>query len=214
MSLSKLMNVLRLIGAGLFVFVSLGLSVVFISRFFPDALPVWIVVPLLVAGFFVFVFLAMVLFRGKGPRRISAETYAARIRKLEEDGLLVLQSFRARRAFQVDEFEDEGSHYYVELEDGAVLFLTGQYLYDYEPRAGRHSEAKLRKFPCREFTIRRHKEKGFAVDIVCQGDVIEPEALAPWFDEEDYRRQLIPDDGAILREKSYDQIKRERLKQN
>ncbi len=166
MSLSKLMNVLRLIGAGLFVFVGLGLSVVFISRFFPDALPAWIVVPLLVAGFFVFVFLAMVLFRGKGSRRISAEAYAARIRRLEEDGLLLLQSFRARRAFQVDEFEDEGSHYYVELEDGAVLFLTGQYLYDYEPRGERHSETKLRTFPCREFTVRRHKEKGFAVDMI------------------------------------------------
>jgi hypothetical protein len=214
MSLSKLMDVLRLVGAGLFIFISLGLSVVFISRFFPDALPVWIVVPLLVVGFFVFVFLAMLLFRGKGPRRISAEAYAARIRKLEEDGLLALQSFRARRAFQVDEFEDEGSHYYVELEDGGVLFLTGQYLYDHEPRAGRHSETKLRTFPCREFTVRRHKEKGFAVDIVCQGDVIEPEALAPWFDEEDYRRQLIPEDGAVLREKTYDQIKRERFKQN
>jgi hypothetical protein len=132
-----------LIGAGFFVLVSLGLSVVFISRFFPVAVPVWIVVPLLIVGFFVFVFLAMGLFGGKGPRRISAEAYAARIRKLEDDGLLVLQSFRACRAFQVDEFEDEGSHYYVELEDGAVLFLTGQYLYKCEPRAGRLSETRL-----------------------------------------------------------------------
>jgi hypothetical protein len=214
MSLSKLMDVLRLVGAGLFIFISLGLSVFFISRFFPDALPVWIVVPLLVVGFFVFVFLAMLLFRGKGPRRISAEAYAARIRKLEEDGLLVLQSFRALRAFQVEEFEDEGSHYYVELEDGAVLFLTGQYLYDYEPRSGRLSETTLRTFPCREFTLRRHKENGFAVDILCQGNAIEPEALAPWFDEEDYRKQLIPEDGAVLRQKTYDQIKSERLKQN
>jgi hypothetical protein len=44
--------------------------------------------------------------------------------------------------------------------------------------------------------------------------VIEPEALAPWFDEEDYRKQHIPKDGAVIREKTYDQIKRERLKQN
>jgi hypothetical protein len=207
MPLTKLMDVLRLVGAGLFIFISLGLSVVFISRFFPEALPVWIVVPLLVAGFFVFVFLAMVLFRGKGPGRISAEAYAVRIRKLEEDGLLVLQSFRARRAFQVDEFEDEGSHYYVELEDGVVLFLTGQYLYNYAPRAGR------RTFPCSKFTVRRHKEKGFAVDILCQGEVIEPEVQAPWFDEEDYRKRLIPEDGTLLRDKTYDQIKRERLKE-
>jgi hypothetical protein len=43
--------------------------------------------------------------------------------------------------------------------------------------------------------------------------VIEPEVLAPCFDEEDFRKDLIPEDGAILREKAYDQIKNERLKQ-
>jgi hypothetical protein len=42
--------------------------------------------------------------------------------------------------------------------------------------------------------------------------VIEPEVLAPWFDEEDFRKHLIPEDGAIFPEKSYDQIKNERLK--
>jgi cation transport ATPase len=213
MSLSGLKNILQLLGAGLFVFFGLGLSVVFFSRFFPDTLPLWLVGPLLVAGFLVFVVLAMVLFHGKGPRRVSAEAYAARIRKLEEEGLLILQTFRARRAFQVDEFEDEGSSYFIELEDMSVLFLTGQYLYEYEPLQSRTSTARLRSFPSSEFTIRRHKEKGFAVDILCHGDVIEPEVLAPWFDEEDFRKHLIPEDGAILREKTYDQIKRDRLKQ-
>jgi hypothetical protein len=109
MPFTRLKNVLRLLGAGLFVFIGLGLSVFFISRFFPDALPAWIVVPLLVGGFFVFIFLAMVLFHGKGPRRISAEKSAARLRKLEEDGLLIPQIFRARRAFQVDEFASSNS---------------------------------------------------------------------------------------------------------
>jgi len=156
----------------------------------------------------------MLLFGGKGPRRISAERRAARIRKLEEDGLLIHQTLRARRAFQVDEFEDEGSSYFIELEDMSVVFLTGQYLYQYEPRPeSRNSPARLRSFPSTEFTIRRHKENGFAVDISCQGEVIEPEVLAPSFDEEDFRRDLMPEDGAILREKTYDQIKNERLKQ-
>ena len=155
MPTSRLKNVLQLLGAGLFVFFGLGLSVFFISRFFPDALPTWIVVPLLVIGFFVFIFLAMVVFHGKGPRRISAEKRAVRLRKLEDDGLLIHQPFRARRAFQVDEFEDEGSHYFIELDDGAVLFLTGQYLYDYDPRRNRTSGTGLRSFPSTEFTIHR-----------------------------------------------------------
>jgi cation transport ATPase len=213
MSLFRLKNVLQLLGAGLFVFFSLGSSVFFISRFFPDALPAWIVVPLLVIGFFVFVFLAMVLFHGKRPRRISPEKWAARIRKFEEDGLLIHQTFRARRAFQVDEFEDEGSSYFVELEDLSVLFLTGQYLYDYEPLKSRSSATQLRSFPATEFTIRRHKENGFVVDILCHGTVLEPEALAPWFDENDFKNEVIPKDGTVIRDKTYDQIKRERLKQ-
>jgi len=214
MSLFKLKNALQLLGAGLFVFLSLGLSVFFISRFFPDALPAWIVVPLLIIGFFVFVFLAMVLFRGKGPRRISAEKWAARIRKLEEDGLLIHQTFRARRAFQVDEFEDEGSSYFIELVDLSVLFLSGQYLYNYEPLKSRSSTTHSRSFPSTEFTIRRHKENGFVVDILCRGAVLDPEILAPWFDENDFKKGLIPEDGAIIRDKTYDQVKRDRLKQN
>jgi hypothetical protein len=213
MPFTQLKNILQLLGAGLFVFFGLAVSVFFISRFFPDALPAWIVVPLLLIGFFVFIFFAMVLFHGKGLRRISAEKRAARVRKLEEDGLLALQTFRARRAFQVDEFEDEGSHYFIELADGAVLFLTGQYLYDYEPLRNRTSTSRLRSFPSTEFTIRRHKENGYVVDVQCHGEVIEPEVLAPWFDEEDFRKQLMPEDGAIFRDKTYDVIKRERLKQ-
>jgi hypothetical protein len=214
MLLFVLKNVLRLLGAGLFVFVGLGLSVAFISRFFPDARPLWIVVPLLVVGFFVFVVLAMVLFSAKGPRRISADAYAARIRKLEDDGLLILQSYQARRAFQVDEFEDEGSSYFIEVEDLSVLFLTGQYLYEYEPLAkSRNSQARPRRFPSTEFIVRRHKENGYAVDILCRGAVLDPEVLSPSFDDSDFENNLIPKDGAIIREKTYDQIKRDRLKQ-
>jgi len=213
MSYFGLKNVLQLLGASFIVVFGLSLSAVFFSRFFPDALPVWLVGPLLLAGFFVFVLLALVLFHGKGPRRVSAEASAARIGKLEEMGLLTLQTFRARRAFQVDEFEDEGSSYFIELEDMSVLFLTGQYLYRYEPSQST-SAARLRSFPCTEFTLRRHKEKGFAIDILCQGEVIEPEVLAPWFEDGDFKNHLIPLDGTIVREKTYDQIKRERLRQN
>src|SRR5258706_15511593 len=209
---SRVKNVLQIVGSGLFVFFGLGLSIFFISRFFPDALPAWIVVPLLVVGFFVFIFLGMALFHGKGPRRISAEKWTARIRELEEDGLLIHQAFWARRALQVDEFEDEGSHYFIELANGDVLFLTGQYLYDYVPQ-GSYVDDPAAVLPIYRIYDSAPQRKGFAVDVSRQGEVIEPEVLAPWFDEEDFKKSLIREDGAILREKSYDQIKNERLKQ-
>lgn len=74
------------------------------------------------------------------------------------------EAYRVKRAFQVEEFEDEGSHYYIELDDRRVLFLSGQYLYDYD------SEDPPRAFPCTEFVVRRHRTKGYVVDISLSGN--------------------------------------------
>jgi hypothetical protein len=69
MALSGRRNVLQKLGAGFIVVFGLGLSVVIFSRFFPDALPVWIIGALLVAGFLVFAFLATVFFGGGEKRK-------------------------------------------------------------------------------------------------------------------------------------------------
>jgi hypothetical protein len=68
MSFSGIKDVLQRLGAGLFIVFSLVASFVLLSRYFADALPVWIVGPLLVAGFLVFVYLGTAAFRGKGSR--------------------------------------------------------------------------------------------------------------------------------------------------
>jgi hypothetical protein len=111
----------------------------------------------------------------------------------------------------VDEFEDEGIHFYLELDDGSTLFLSGQYLYEYEPApVERHSPARARRFPCTEFVVRRHKRNGYAIDIQCSGSVLEPEVVTPWFGEDDFKNDRVPQDGAILHDKTYDEIKAER----
>jgi hypothetical protein len=91
-----------------------------------------------------------------------------------------------------------------------VLFLCGQYLYDYEPMEGARKQP--RKFPCTEFTILRDKRDGLIVDVVCAGTVIEPEGQAPHFTEADYESGRLPENGQIISDRSYDQIKRERMK--
>lgn len=126
-------------------------------------------------------------------------------------GLLISESFRARRAFQVEEFDDEGSHYFVELEDERVLYLSGQCLYEYEPITDDSELNQPRRFPCSLFTVRRHKNDGCLIDIVCSGEVLEPEFVAPHFDKIDVKRGLIPEDGQIFRDKTYEQLKCERL---
>jgi hypothetical protein len=136
------------------------------------------------------------------PRQAMVNDFAD---ELEARNLLVFSSFRADRAFRVDEFEEEGPHYFLELEDGRILHLSGKYLYHYEP-----IEGCPRHFPCTEFTLRSHAEADYVVDLICGGVVIEPEVEAPPYSAEDFAEHRVPEDRAILRDISFDQLLLER----
>jgi hypothetical protein len=129
------------------------------------------------------------------------------LRRLEEKGLLVSSDFQARRAFGVREFEDEGLHYFLELADGRVLFLSGQYLYDYEPIEDDLERKEPRRFPCTDFTIRRHKTEGYVVEIICRGTVLEPEFFALPFPKQKGWSGHIPQDGELISDTTYDALK-------
>jgi hypothetical protein len=120
--------------------------------------------------------------------------------------LLLSSSYRADRAFRVDECNGEGPHYFLELEDGGVLHLSGSYLYDYEPGVG-----SPRHFPCTRFTVRRHAGLGHVVDIVCSGLIIEPEVEAPPYTSWDFAHGVVPRDGQILRTLTFDQLRQQRI---
>jgi hypothetical protein len=123
------------------------------------------------------------------------------VRRLEENGMLSASSFEVTRAFHVEEFEDEGVHYFLELKGGGVLFLSGQYLYPYEPDAG-----QARQFPCSRFSIRRHRVEHYVVDMEFGGVVLEPEALLPPFTMQDYEIKGLPQDGDIIRDRTYEML--------
>jgi hypothetical protein len=126
--------------------------------------------------------------------------------ELEARNLLQCTSFRADRAFRVGEFGDRGPHYFLELEDGGgILHLCGTYLYDYEP-----SPDSLRHFPCTQFTVRRHAEAGYVVDVTCGGIVIEPEVEAPPYSAQEFEANHVPEDGAILHDISFEVLRLER----
>ena len=67
------------------------------------------------------------------PLPLSGDGDFAQLRVLAGKGDVLMQDFKARRAFLVAEYADEGPHYFLELEDGRILYLTGQGLYNYEP---------------------------------------------------------------------------------
>jgi hypothetical protein len=150
------------------------------------------------------VVLAAMLNYPRMPRQTAMAEFAD---ELEAQNLLASTSYQVDRAFRVAGHEDEGPHYFLELEDNAgVLHLCGSYLYDYEPIDG-----ALRQFPCTRFTVRRHAEIGYVVDIVCGGIIIEPEVEAPPFTLEELEEHKVPGDGEILHKVNFDQLRRERL---
>ena len=107
------------------------------------------------------------------------------------------ESFEARRAFGVEPDADDGPSYFIELADRRVLFLTGPYLHTAQP------------FPCTSFAIRRHR--GRVVELICGGDVLEPEVMTLPFTRTEQKQKKVPADGAILTARSYDAIRSERL---
>jgi hypothetical protein len=191
--------------AGSLALVAAAILVVFHQVFAPEL----IVLGMAAAAVLFLWPVTIALFRPFGPQEAAEQRQARRLRKLDEQGALEQADFRARRAFEVAELEDEGMHYYIELEDGAVLFLSGQYLYDYAPDdEWRHPAA--RRFPCTEFTVTRDRRHGYVVDIACRGAVLAPEGLAPPFSRDDHENESVPQDGDILA-RTYDEIKGERL---
>lgn len=204
---------MRAILAGLFTFGGLLVCVSIVFHHFPDGFnPPWLTGLFFAVVLVVLAGVSMFLFNRKGRRpSFSNQTFEQRLAELESQGLLADETFHATRCFQVEEFEDEGLHYFLELADHTVLYLNGQYLYDYAPITDDPEVNQARTFPCSIFTVRRHKTAQYVITIVCSGSVLPPECEAPSFNKFDFKNDLIPDDGQIFRDKSYDQLKTERL---
>jgi len=146
---------------------------------------------------------AVMLNYPRTPRQVLVNDF---IDELEARDRLTCASFVVDRAFRVEGARAEGPHYFLELEDGGIFHLCGNYLYNYEP-----IEGAPRHFPCTRFTVRRHAEAGYVVDLVCGGLVIEPEIEAPPFTAQDFAEGRVPGDGVILRDISFDQLSGERI---
>lgn len=204
---------MRVLLAGVFVFTVLLMTVGVVSSRHPDGGGPWWMAILVVAVMLGAVVAALFLFNPSGYRPVlPGRSREEHIAVLERKGLLISESFRARRTFQMEEVEDEGSHYFIELEDGGVLYLTGQYLHEYEEITDDPELNRSRLFPCSQFTVRRHRKAGYVVEIVIGGEVLEPECLAPAMDRSDVKRGWRPEDGQVFRNRSYEELKRERLK--
>lgn len=157
-------------------------------------LPVWAIVALVVtligSGF-----LSILLLNLRTPPPVlKARTKEEEIAELESQGGLESTTYEATRAF--NRGDAEGLHYFIELADGSVMYLDGQYLEEYEPSA-----KQARRFPCTEFDLLRSKGEGYIVGLRCRGKVINPQHTVPPADH-----AYPPQDGEILKDRTYDEL--------
>jgi hypothetical protein len=97
--------------------------------------------------------------------------------------------YRITDAVAVEEAEDEGLSYYLLLDEGRTLFLSGQYLYEPEG-AG---------FPWESFEVVRVASGTWVLRVVPLGPPLTPSYTRPPFTDEELSPGGIPDDGAIDR---------------
>lgn len=191
---------MRVVFAGLFVFVGMVVGIDLISYWWGDREPAWPWVIFSVGIVPLLILVAYVLFNlgASRPWNRSPEDVA---RKLNEQGLLTEETLHATRALQViDDYDDEGPSYLLELIDGGVLFLSGYYLY----RIATHRK-HMGTFPCTEFTLQRDKQTGQVVNIVCSGTPLSPEIVPLAFSDVNFTTP-VPEDGQIIRDRTYNEL--------
>ncbi|HUR47669.1 MAG TPA: hypothetical protein VMZ27_17430 [Candidatus Saccharimonadales bacterium] len=197
------MDFIRLLVAGLLSFLGLLACATIAVKLLPENTPPLLFGLTMAAVLVVFSLVMSVVFNLSRRSPPQGPTVA----ELDGQGLVTSTDYKAQRAFAVQEFEDEGLHYFVELSDGTVLYLNGQYLYHYNLDAASSENRPSVGFPNKEFAVCRHRTEGFVLDLICRGEPLKPEVTAPAFEANRFGAGQIPSDGEIIRDRSYDSIK-------
>ncbi|HLG59143.1 MAG TPA: hypothetical protein VI485_27620 [Vicinamibacterales bacterium] len=104
--------------------------------------------------------------------------------------------YAIKDAVAVEEFEDEGVSFFLLLDDGATLFLSGQYLYDPVEKG----------FPWESFEIVRVAFKGWVLRVVPLGARVTPSRTRGPFSDHELESGDLPADGTI-EQRDFDAIK-------
>lgn len=117
---------------------------------------------------------------------------------LRKSGQLYSRVYSITRAMEVEELEDEGPTFILALEQGGTLFLSGQYLYDYQEVGEGDVIHQPGKFPCTQFTLWRRKLYDYVTSIECRGEYLAPEQTLPPLTHAQFDANLVPNDGEVL----------------
>jgi hypothetical protein len=170
------------LGGAIAAFFVGALVALFVIGFFPGLVevggPAALVVGIVAA--------VWVYFRAqRAERRVEA---AATFRAELADGVVEVTRYRAVDAISVAEAEDEGLSFFLRLQDGEVLFISGQYLYEFEGTA----------FPSTLFEVTRTPTSRIVLDFRPLGQSLTPNTERPAFSEADWEQFGALDDGVLL----------------
>lgn len=190
---------MRLVYAGIFILLGLLSMLVLVNRVYPDLDPSVMKI-LMPATIVILTAAAYFLFNKRGAWKLKNPEIA---RMYESRGELTYDVCRARRAFELDDVGNKVTWYVIELENGKAISL-----WDKLPAGppGFDENPKLRCFPCTEFTILRHVT-GFAVDIICGGEVIKPEVLTLPAKHSSWSLDFLSRDGEVLRGETFETVR-------
>jgi hypothetical protein len=119
-----------------------------------------------------------------------------RARAALEQGQVEVLRCTVAEAVEVEEVEDEGPAFFLDVEDGQLLFLQGQYLYDLaaEEPAGEEAAGRPPRFPNRQIEVARLPGSGEVLDLRCTGEPLRASRRrAPLTDDE-----YVPEDGELI----------------
>jgi hypothetical protein len=135
---------------------------------------------------------AFLFFRRRSRAAYDRDLAALRARYADDLKALQLEEWRVRivDALQVEEVDDEGAQFFLELEDGRILFVMGQYLWD--------DDDESPQFPNRELLITRLPHAQDIFDMKYLGEYFPPSAERAPFTGEEYADERVPRDGQIL----------------
>jgi hypothetical protein len=198
---------MRLLIAALSFFIGLFAITGAFMALLPANAPEWLTGVVILIGFSLSLLLTNKLVNAPGTNFWSLSRAPEPDEQSEQEGLHVSTAYRATRYFQVEASIEEGPHYFIELHDGSVLYMSGRYLAAFGPHKVLNVIDRPRKFPCTEFVVIRDRYDGCVADIQCSGIALGPEIVTLPFKELDFQNGMMPQDGDILTSRSYDEMK-------
>jgi len=106
-----------------------------------------------------------------------------------ENGVLSSAEYEVRDVVEIEEFEDEGRHYLLDIGDGKTLMLSGQYLY---------APVESGKFPSSRIRVFWHRTEGYTFGIECLGNKMLPSKTIKPIAEDGNEDTGVPGDRELL----------------